>query len=470
MKKISSLEIQKQYYYLFLGIYLFFLLFSFIYPPFNPDSIRYAIPGNPFVLQYYDYIGYPFYSLEGAFIHGRYLTHVLLRIILQVPEPLMNILFSLILTGIVLIYTLAIKPDFYKKYNKNFIYTFIIFFSLLLLLPRILLAEWFVHAHPISNFLSMGLILLFLMPYRALLSSNSSKENTFNIVLFIILGIVAGSTHEQAVAVPFFLIGFYIYLSYQKHFIPKWYWIGFVAFCIGLFFVLFPAGNIERVNTYGGGLSWEFMGNTYNWSELGVEKYFYAFIKHFLLGNYTTTVLPHSITFVVLWILLYKKKRNTTILETALFYFLLSWMIVGVMIASPTFNGGPLDNGRIFLYISLMILFYQCLEDKVISQKVGKITSMLFFLFLMIVSIMQMVLLAPFSIEFRKTIIDLELQVDAGMKDVIIAEQKTASLKTPIFSYQYSFNPPPRFLLYRYQLDSLVVTNQQRESNYFYKK
>ena len=145
-------------------------------------------------------------------------------------------------------------------------------------------------------------------------------------------------------------------------------------------------------------------------------------------------------------------------------------MIVGVMIASPTFKGGPLDNGRIFLYISLMILFYQCLEDKVISQKVGKITSMLFFLFLMIVSIMQMVLLAPLSIEFRKTIVDLELQVDAGMKDVIIAEQKIASLKTPIFSYQYSFNPPPRFLLYRYQLDSLVVTNQQGESNYFYKK
>ena len=287
MKKISSLEIQKQYYYLFLGIYLFFLLFSFIYPPFNPDSVRYGLPGNPFVLQYYDYIGYNYNGQ--AFVHGRYLTHVLLRIILQVPDPLMNILFSLILTGIVLIYTLAIKLDFYKKYNKNFIYTFIIFFSLLLLLPRILLAEWFVHAHPISNFLSMGLILLFLMPYRALLSSNSSKENTFNIVLFIILGIVAGSTHEQAVAVPFFLIGFYIYLSYQKHFIPKWYWIGFVAFCIGLFFVLFPAGNIERINTYGGGLNWEFMGNTYNWSELGVEKYFYTFVKHFLLGGYITT-------------------------------------------------------------------------------------------------------------------------------------------------------------------------------------
>ncbi len=171
---------------------------------------------------------------------------------------------------------------------------------------------------------------------------------------------------------PFFLLLYAVYLHFiKKQKIPAWFWLGIGVFVLGLLVVLYPSANVSRLKGYGKAEHWVFMGQSYNWLEMGFEKYIYAFIKHFFISNYTVMALPVCGLFVYFWVRLYKYGKDFKSLESSLFYFILAWFMAGVMIASPVFSGGPPLNCIIILLISLWILYADAVGGIIILGVAG---------------------------------------------------------------------------------------------------
>ncbi len=440
---------------LILLTWIFLLVLSFVFPPYNSDSIRYAVPGNPFYLQYLDYIGD---VSNGAFFHGRYITHVLLRMILMLPEPFLTVFFSIVLLFIIMVFADTFAPKW--REDSRFIYVYILFITLLFLSPRHgFMAVWVIHAHPMSNFFTLALLFIFLKPFESILDSSSQK---LNVPLFYLFAVIVGSLHEQCVSIPFFLIFYYGYLRYKKYQIPSWYWGAILCFCIGLIFILLPSANPSRTLGYGGGVNWEFLGNTYNWLEMGIEKYFFAFVRHFILGRYTWMVLPYCMMYFYLLKLLYKKNPQNIYIQKSIFYFILSWCYVGVMSASPVFAGGPEDTGMFIIYIALCMVLYQNILEGAISEKTMKRVSIGVGTVFGLIVWLQFTAHFDGSMKFREMRRELEHQYyDVGLKEVVVTKPIENYYKIPIFTFNAWTFYMHRYYFEKYpKLESITLTNE----------
>ncbi len=429
-----------------------------MHPPYNSDSIRYALQGNPFYLQYLEYFG------KGAnemFHHGRYITHVLLRMILMLPEPFLTVVFATVLLFILMVFMNTVAPKW--KEDNRFIYVYAIFMMLFFLSPRVpgaFLYWWFVHAHPMSNFLTLALLFIFLKPFVNILDSSVQK---INVPLFCFFAVIVGSLHEQCVSIPIFLLFYYVYLRYKKYQIPSWYWCVILCFCVGLVFTLSSAMNTPRLLRYGGGANWEFMGNKYDWMAMGIEKYFYAFVKHFILGRYTKMALPYcAVYFVLLW-KLYKKNPQNIYIQKSIFYFILSWFYVGVMSASPVFRGGPEDTGMFIMYIALCMVLYQNIVEGTIPEKIMKFSSIVAGCVFCMIAVWRVLSFFNASIQHREIGKDLAYQYyELGSKDVVITAPIRRGYNTPFFNTKgrnFGFH---KWYFEKYpELNSITLTNKE---------
>ncbi|MGL5254142.1 MAG: DUF6056 family protein [Brevinema sp.] len=433
----------KKWFGVFLLVFLFFSGVSILYPPFNNDSVRYSAPGNALILQLQELTNVEL-RRYWIFKHGRIFTHTILRLILQVKEPGLNILWGLFGVVIFWLYMNALKPGFSKKDNTKEFSVFLLLFVLCMLTKRFFIYNWFIHAHAVSNFLFTALIVSFLIPYCRLLEGTDKSPHWS----WFLLAIIAGSAHEQASAVIPLLIVLAGFFMIKKQTIPTWFWIGFFAYGVGLTFLLALSSSKERIILYGSALSWDFMGEKINWLDLGWKRYFYSFFRHFILAEFKGFILPYIAIF--LGLVAFLKKNHQSIPKVSWFFALLSAFSALVMTASPFFYGGPHDNPIFFLIMAILSLYMKILDKNMVSLFVSRGVSIVMLLFISITTgIHAMLLFAPAQ-NYRQARAFLEEEAEKRNKNPELIYIEMPQKFLPVF------NMSP-FLLERYGFESITI-------------
>lgn len=295
--------------------------------------------------------------------HGRLFTHIVYRLAIGLPSFLPYFFNALALFGIFFTAAWAMFPNFLK--GKDLMPLGLIVFMCSLLLNTLFTPFFFNNPYYFSTIYSSAgasaLLLFFFTIYFRIFTQHPLQPKIWQIVL---LGLAAGNSHETSAAgVPMMLIVFII-LKAQKISLPPWFWWGFAAYLIGFSPLYIPKGSPREQSfliQYANGTVWDFLGNTYNWFELGWKKYLFSFIRHVFLtpkGGYPGW-LPSTwyihLFFFIFWGLNLKKTKSLwaeAVLYPALLY-VFSWGLVSVMMFSPMFHSNTVDQMRFVLYTAL---------------------------------------------------------------------------------------------------------------------
>ncbi len=399
-------------------------LSNLFFPITFDDDFAYAAKGNPFLLQAQEYFTF----------HGRYITHTIGRLILQLRDPLTNILTSLL--GILFIFVAynTVQPNFLKQDNKKDPYLLLILSSLLL---SCLVASWTGYTQTlflVTYVFSFTLVLLFLTPYLQLI-----KEEQYNIspILIFLLGLLVGNTHEQIVATLPILLLIALFLKFKKRVLPLWYWIGILGFLVGFTILMAtPVNwNNSRINGYGGGTNWEFAGQYLNWNDLGFKKYFYSLAKIYLLGTYPWLIYgaPFFITFglILRKNLLLEKDWTKPVHIIPIIFFIYSWGLVSVMMAAPLFHGGPLNFGLTFLYISMVMVINSHLE----LNPSALFTVKRFAYFMVALALIIWLVMVPtwlhYRVEYNEIVDKINIAKQNNQSEIIVTPFTQYTIKTP---------------------------------------
>ncbi|MGL4393909.1 MAG: DUF6056 family protein [Brevinema sp.] len=362
---------------IFYGILFAYILgLTFLFPLHGWDEILYSKEGNPFVLQYQEFLNW----------HGRFFTHTLARMALQSHSSILVLSKALITFFLFYFSFKVIKPSMTRTITKQDFILVGFFFFINALFPTMTFMMYYgLETLPLFTYYIMAIFLLIFLQYYINLFQD---KTTINLPIFLLIAFITGSLHEMVIAVIPFMILVYILLKINKKAIPSWFWLSLPFFLLGFSAILLSPGNAVRLDTYVNTSQWEFFGQTINWTELGFKKYIYAFIRH---AFYTTSrwysgpgFVPTS-WYIQLLILLFnilnfrriKNFFDPRILNSFLF-FAFAWATVLVMSASPMYHSVPVEFSKFFLYLSLTIAFYYFIETK--SIKLQTILATIFFL------------------------------------------------------------------------------------------
>ncbi|MDL2214942.1 DUF6056 family protein [Dysgonomonas sp. OttesenSCG-928-M03] len=226
-----------------------------------------------------------------------------------------------------------------------------------------------------ANYLWGTLIVLpFIFCYYRHYMDGSSKDNSLYTVLFFVYGIIAGWTNENLVAALLCCVFVYLlYLKITKEYIPKWMISGFIGLCVGGAFLIFAPGNFIRA---------EIIDNAVHFSQRSIYDLLKMRLKSIILISINSYIIILSIIYIALFVYYYKsqktKSTNNKILLSSLGFFLMAYISIFAMIASPLFPLRATFCTITFLIISIGILF----ANIQISVKVKRIidTSVLLIL------------------------------------------------------------------------------------------
>jgi len=196
-------RITKSWLLIFISVCIFLTIISFGYSLIGWDEFLYVKSGNPFLLQWQEYLTW----------HGRFLTHTLLRIILQNGESFTFISRSFIILFILITFTNCIKFRFYQQNTKESYFVFSLISFLLLLCLSGMYSPLYNTPVMMSNFFAMALIAVFITSYSRLLFDTIPN---ISYTYILITGFLAGASHEQAVAIAPMLIILYVFLKLTK--------------------------------------------------------------------------------------------------------------------------------------------------------------------------------------------------------------------------------------------------------------
>ncbi len=399
-------------------------LSNLFFPVTFDDDFAYATKGNPFILQAQEYFTF----------HGRYITHTIGRLILQLRDPLTDILTSLL--GIVFIFVAynTVQPNFVKQDNKKDPYLLLILSSLLL---SCLVGSWTIYTQTmltVSYTLSFIFLLLFLNVYFQFIRN---KEYNISLTLVVLLGIIAGNTHEQSVAIVPLLLFITIFLKYKKRALPLWYWIGIIGFLVGFAILMATPINWDnsRMNSYGGGANWEFAGQYLNWNDLGFKKYFYSLAKIMWFGDFPWLIYsaPFSMIFALTLRknLLLEKDWTKALHVIPVLLFLFSWMAVGVMAAAPSFYGGPINFGLAFLYISIVMVINSHVELNPSALSLIKKFSYFMVALALVIWLVMVPTWLHYRTEYNELVDKINIAKQNNQSEIIVKPFTQYKIKTP---------------------------------------
>jgi hypothetical protein len=184
---------------------------------------------------------------DEGFRGGRITPTVITQVFVLLGKPVFNVFNALVYTALILLLYFHIAGSI-RKIN-------------ILLYAAINLLVWhFVPAWG-ENFLwltgtcyfawSLALILFFLAPFRAGFDNDDYKLSAPVSFLYLLLGILAGVTMENASAGAFlFLCGCFAIKLFQKKKIKLFEALGIVGFFIGLALLAIAPGNHARLDSY----------------------------------------------------------------------------------------------------------------------------------------------------------------------------------------------------------------------------
>ncbi|MCI6107145.1 MAG: DUF6056 family protein [bacterium] len=294
-------------------IYISMLILNFI-TPLIMDDYNYAFGLNGRLNSISDIFNYQiwFYLNWG----GRNVAHFIAQLFLMNNKIIFNIINPIIYTLMVyLIYNLI------KGKNKhNPLYLILIHFALWFFTP--VFGQSFIWLTGASNYLWTTTIILIFLNIFIHLETSSKKYNIVQIVLFGILGIIAGWTNENSGASLLFMLIAYIIMTklIEKRKLKKIHVAGITGALIGFIIMIAAPGNYVR--------SSGFEDNSFF-----IIKWIKRAISITQTGERYLLCLA-IISVVLISIYIYKKQK---INKKIFIYFIGLIIAMYSMIASPTF-------------------------------------------------------------------------------------------------------------------------------------
>lgn len=333
---------------IFLTAMFVLLLFSnLIFPIVYDDDFFYSAAGSPFALQWAQYLGN---------WHGRLISHIPLRLILQWGTPFTDIAVSLLALLFFITAYMQINPRFLFSNDSKDFHLFVILTVLLYAFIPVSCTAYGMTTFFMSNIFALTLVFIFLIPYSSLLRGKNINPKILPFFAFI-----AGASHEQAVVILPLLTFLLIFLKWvQKREVPQWFYTGMACFFLGMLVILLSPSTFqkERLLGYGNAENWEFMGQYLNWINLGWKRYFYSLMNWMFFTKtgaaFVPNVWPYLIVFCILLTKLFYK--NKALIFHSLFYFMGSWALIFVMMFSPLYYQANLIFGIVFMMISIVSL------------------------------------------------------------------------------------------------------------------
>lgn len=325
-------------------IYLSMLILNMV-TPLIMDDYNYTFGLDGRINSILDIINYQqwFYFNWG----GRNVAHFIAQFFLMNDKILFNIINPAIYTLMVyLIYNL-IKEN--KKGDS--LYLLLIHLALWFFTPSF--GQSFIWLTGSSNYLWTTTIILIFLNIFVYLTKSTKKYNFIQILLFGLLGILAGWTNENSGASLVFILLIYIIIEkvIEKVKIHKIQWVGMLGTIIGFIIMIIAPGNYVR--------SSGFKDNSFfliKWIKRAlsitqdIEQYFIIMI---------------GIVIIVLSIYIYKKQK----INKKVWIFLIGAIVSAYsMIASPTF---PERSWTIFVVYMIIIcgtLLYNIRINKMLKK------------------------------------------------------------------------------------------------------
>lgn len=215
-------------------------------------------------------------------------------------KPCFNILNSLIFTGI------AFLVYYHSNYEKktNWRLYLIICATFWFLTPDMMaLVLWM--AGSLNECWVVFFVLLFLVPYRKLVSKTGEVQHpTITALLLIPIGFLAGAFNFQSFGLSIgFAVLATILVMIRKRKVPYWSFIGLISTLCGTLFVLLAPGNkVECLNKYG-----------MTPAELFFDKFPDNIFDAFSMSYKVTKVLLLFSVIILAWLIMEIRKRTTVV-------------------------------------------------------------------------------------------------------------------------------------------------------------
>lgn len=265
---------------------------------------------------------YNHYMLWG----GRTIVHTIDQLLLWMGDTAHNILNALIYV----VYLFVI----YRMANKGNSTNVLVFLVAALVL-------WYVHpvfAQTVlwitgsANYLwGTTIVLLFMYPFYAYYKGEEIADTLPKIILFFLVGVIAGWTIENMGIAAIVFIGFIlILLRIERRVVPKWAILGFLGIILGYLFLILAPGNYIRLDVINDILG---ISNISKWEllKMRIPDVFGLFKKHILIL---------SVIYIMLFVIslkFVKDEKRRKAIKISLLFFVTSCISFFAMLGSPTF-------------------------------------------------------------------------------------------------------------------------------------
>lgn len=327
MKLELNLNQKRRIKIIFFTIFIFIFIYIFnLYTPLYADDYSYSVSflTKQRITSIYDIFQSQIEHYK--MINGRSIAHFLAQLFLYMGKPIFNIINSCIFT--ILIYLI-----YFHSYGtfKNIKISWFLLINCILWVLTPAFGQSFLWITGSCNYMyGIFIILVFLIPYRKVLSNAyTRKENNLIIKIIqaitcLLLGIIAGWTNENTgVALIFMILLFLINYKIENKEFSIWMFTGLIGSLIGFCMILFSPGQATRLSNSGG------FGNI-----VTIFKRF-CFIS-FDFFSYLTPILI-LLGFYLIFYLVYFNKKLFEDFGDFFIYFLGSVVSVYCMIVAPTF-------------------------------------------------------------------------------------------------------------------------------------
>ncbi len=385
--------------------------------------------------------------------HGRFFTHIWARIVLQ-NRFTADLLMSLF--NFAVFYTSWKTVQITNRTNQPSI-----LWALCLALIIFFLHGWWIvliHAvHFLSYRLTFVMLLLFLIPYLRFFADDNKSPN---MILFSLISLIAGSTHEQSVVlIPILILMGIIYSYFLKKKLPSWYYLGVFLFFLG-YLTLFLSPNTfseSRLAGYGEATNWDFFGQKLNWLELGWEKYLYGLVK--VLHKWLPVAIAPMIFFIVMLVKSIKKQGFSFDLVPSIVLFVISHAIVVVLMFTPTIYISPMSLGMDFLIVScfsILTLYLNIINFNFKKHEKKIITTVI------AITLITWGIQIPFAIQYRlahnERVHIIKEAIKNHQSEVIVKKLPRYGITTPFGNIRMIYPPITEYLMQYQGLTNIDIT------------
>ena len=157
-----------------------------------------------------------------------------------------------------------------------------------------------------------------------------------------------------------------------------------------------------------------------------------------------TYVTPFTVVFG--WILrknlLLEKDWTKSVHIIPVLLFLYSWMTIGVMAASPSFHGGPMNFGLAFLYISIVMMINSHVELNLSALSLIKKFSYFMTALALIIWLVMLPGWLHYRTEYNELVDKINIAKQNNQTEIIVKPFTQYKVKTPfgniILIYHYT--------------------------------